>query len=249
LLTCELPFSGETVTSVAYQHCHTPFPDIGQKAAGLPNAARQILARGGQKDPAGRFQTAAELLVELDALLGTVEVSHTFDESATEKRERALAVATSRRKGRIAALAGGCAALVVGIAAIAIWHGRYHETTAIAPVTPVPAASVPLTPTPPISSATTPPAIPSSSPLVLPKAPGLFRTLKGHAKKILHVEFLPDSWHLLSSAEGNENSRIWELPGGTSTELAGNGAALSEGGRWLSVGKGFFRSDTLTAVH
>ena len=52
-------------------HCHQPVPDPRQFCPDLPDAVCRILARGLQKKPEDRHQSAGKLLAELDALLAS----------------------------------------------------------------------------------------------------------------------------------------------------------------------------------
>ena len=79
LLTGRVPFVGQSVPSLTYQHCHEPFPDPRQLVPALPGRVCRILARGSQKDPAGRYQSGEELVADLEALLASPQeplVSH-----------------------------------------------------------------------------------------------------------------------------------------------------------------------------
>ncbi len=69
LLTGKEPFAADSIPALGYQHRYEPFPDARKFVSDLPSAACRILARGTEKDPAERFQTAAELIAALDELL------------------------------------------------------------------------------------------------------------------------------------------------------------------------------------
>ena len=69
LLTGKEPFAVDSLPALGYKHCHEPFPDARKLVSDLPAAACRILARGTEKDPAQRFQTALELITALDELL------------------------------------------------------------------------------------------------------------------------------------------------------------------------------------
>ena len=69
LLTGDAPFDGESFMALGYQHTHEPLPDPRQQAPGLPEDVCRIVARGASKEPADRYQTAAEMLADLEALL------------------------------------------------------------------------------------------------------------------------------------------------------------------------------------
>jgi serine/threonine protein kinase len=69
LLTGRPPFEAPSVPAVMYQHLTQPPPNPRQFAQWLPDAVCQMLARGTQKNPAARYQSANELLADLDRLL------------------------------------------------------------------------------------------------------------------------------------------------------------------------------------
>lgn len=71
LLTSEVPFDGDNFMSLGYQHTHEPLPDARQHVPDLPDGVRRILAKGANKEPANRYQNAAELAADLEALLAS----------------------------------------------------------------------------------------------------------------------------------------------------------------------------------
>ena len=81
LLTGQVPFDAPVMLSLGYQHRHEPFPDPRAIVPDLPDAVCRILARGSQKEPAKRYQSAGELLAELEALLASPPESVMFGSS------------------------------------------------------------------------------------------------------------------------------------------------------------------------
>lgn len=69
LLTGEPPFDADNPVALGYQHTHEPLPDPRQRVPDLPNAVCRVLAKGASKDPQDRYQTAAAMLQDLEALL------------------------------------------------------------------------------------------------------------------------------------------------------------------------------------
>ncbi|HZK80025.1 MAG TPA: hypothetical protein VFC46_03140, partial [Humisphaera sp.] len=69
MLTGEIPFKATDAATMLYEHCYRPFPDAALKATGLPDGVILVLARGSEKDPADRYQSAAEMTADLTALL------------------------------------------------------------------------------------------------------------------------------------------------------------------------------------
>ncbi len=62
------PFEGETALSIAVQHLKREPEPLGELRPGLPEPLVEIVHRMLKKEPASRFQSAAELLQELRAL-------------------------------------------------------------------------------------------------------------------------------------------------------------------------------------
>jgi formylglycine-generating enzyme required for sulfatase activity len=78
LLTGRDPFSEVAPAALRHMHCHEPLPDPRQFTPKLPDAVCRILALGTHKTPQDRYQSASDLLAELDALLAASEESLTF---------------------------------------------------------------------------------------------------------------------------------------------------------------------------
>src|SRR2546430_10505450 len=55
------PFVGPTAVSIAMQHASTNPPSLRQFNPGVPPAVEQIIMRSLEKEPADRFQSAAEM--------------------------------------------------------------------------------------------------------------------------------------------------------------------------------------------
>ncbi|MBI3974619.1 MAG: tetratricopeptide repeat protein [Chloroflexi bacterium] len=72
LLTGRPPFSGPTPLATLHQHRTAPLPPL---PADVPAAVQAVVARCLAKDPAHRFQTAAELLAALSAAKADVQAA------------------------------------------------------------------------------------------------------------------------------------------------------------------------------
>ena len=68
LLTGQPPYEAPSIPALGYQHRYEPIPDPRELVPDLPEAVCRVLARGAQKAPADRYQTAAELIAALDEL-------------------------------------------------------------------------------------------------------------------------------------------------------------------------------------
>ena len=100
LLTGRSPYRGDSVATVLYQHVHEALPDPRQAVPDLPEPVCRILARGAAKAPAQRYQTPAEMLEDLDAVISETSASnpelHALAAAASgRKREKAEAKATT----------------------------------------------------------------------------------------------------------------------------------------------------------
>lgn len=69
LLTARVPFEATSIPALGYQHRYEPFPDPRELVRELPDTVCRVLARGSAKEPAHRYQTAAELAGDLEGLL------------------------------------------------------------------------------------------------------------------------------------------------------------------------------------
>jgi serine/threonine-protein kinase len=78
MCTGSRPFSGDSITEVAYKVVHTPPPPAREMNAELPPELEDILSRCLAKKPEERYQTARELAVDLEALRAGQSVSGTI---------------------------------------------------------------------------------------------------------------------------------------------------------------------------
>jgi urea transport system substrate-binding protein len=70
LLTGKSPyFQSNTVPQLMYLHCHGPVPDPRAINSAIPDACSRVVGRAMAKDPADRYQTTAEMLADLHAVL------------------------------------------------------------------------------------------------------------------------------------------------------------------------------------
>ena len=78
------PLRRRRAGALGYMHCHQPVPDPRQLSPQLPDAVCRILARGLKKKPEERYQSAAELAADLEALLALPETSLTSRNSSEQ---------------------------------------------------------------------------------------------------------------------------------------------------------------------
>ena len=67
MLTGKVPFPGDTAVTVALKHVNELPPEPAELVPGLPYALNQIVLKALAKDPALRYQTAAEFARDLRA--------------------------------------------------------------------------------------------------------------------------------------------------------------------------------------
>ena len=70
MLAGRRPFPGDSHWALIHAHTSVPAPALSSVRPGLPRAINQVVARCLEKEPARRYQTAAELAVALDRALG-----------------------------------------------------------------------------------------------------------------------------------------------------------------------------------
>lgn len=121
MVTARAPFEGDTVIEVLRQIATHEPPPLSRFARGVPDELERIVAKLLQKDPKKRYQSAHEVLTDLDRLRAP-------DSRSPEKRWWLL----PRRFGPLAAGVVVVVALV-GIGELAI-KARLPETVAIAEI-------------------------------------------------------------------------------------------------------------------
>jgi urea transport system substrate-binding protein len=73
LLTGKHPFHQvDSVPQLMYQHCHGPIPDPRADNPAVPEACSQIIGRAMAKKPEDRYQSCAEMLADLQAVVGAL---------------------------------------------------------------------------------------------------------------------------------------------------------------------------------
>jgi serine/threonine-protein kinase len=132
------PFDAEGVGELIAMHLREPAPVPSSMRAGIPPALDQIILRCLAKDPATRFQTAAELAMAIGALLGSSpelpEVSQGFVAStgatpttlSSATGASSIAPKTGTRGGAYAAIAVSLIAIAVSGTIIAM-HDRDED--------------------------------------------------------------------------------------------------------------------------
>ena len=84
LLTGRFPYQdSESIMKVMYAHCHAPPPDPRQVDPSIPQACSDVISRAMQKKPEDRYQSAQEMLVDLESILMALSGSNVVLPSQT----------------------------------------------------------------------------------------------------------------------------------------------------------------------
>ncbi len=89
LLTGQLPYRTQTVTSLIGEKLARPAPALSSQRPDLPNALDMVLQRATMPEPDGRYGSVAELVDAVHAAVATAGRMATTDEIATERPGRA----------------------------------------------------------------------------------------------------------------------------------------------------------------
>ncbi len=138
LLTGRGPYEKGSAVKVLLAHCHEPTPDPRDFVANLPEACTRIITKALAKAPAERYQSAAEMLADVEAAVRLSEGASggpmpgesnalfaALESLEGDNTEPALAPAPAaqRRRRRRSAWwshPGGRAAVILGMAALLI---------------------------------------------------------------------------------------------------------------------------------
>jgi urea transport system substrate-binding protein len=127
LLTGRYPFHiSATVPQLMYQHCHGPIPDPRADNPNVPEACARIVAKAMAKAPADRYQSAAAMLADLQAVAATLSGQAAItlpSESGLVRPLAASATAVSRTgRRRSPALVAGVALIAIIGVGLSIWR-------------------------------------------------------------------------------------------------------------------------------
>ncbi|WP_338316132.1 Stk1 family PASTA domain-containing Ser/Thr kinase, partial [Streptomyces bohaiensis] len=143
LLTGRPPFDGESAVAVAYQHV-TAEPDLpSHRAAGIASEIDDVVMVSLAKGREERYQTADEMRLDIEAVLGYAPVPGTTTQRATavghpvpaptqgggRAEQRAARSAGDDRRKRAVLVAGAVAAVVVCIVAFTSFLGGSDDDT------------------------------------------------------------------------------------------------------------------------
>jgi urea transport system substrate-binding protein len=144
LLTGRNPFhESDSVPRVMYNHCHGPIPNPCDVVSSVPPACARIVGRAMAKSPADRYQSAAEMLPDLEMIAATLSGQSLAVLPSESRLTRAATMPSAAFRGQPArsrraplfatALAG------IAVAALALflwkpWHKPAGAPVALAPV-------------------------------------------------------------------------------------------------------------------
>ena len=137
MLTGQVPFDGETSVSVALKHVNEPPRSMRDHQEGISKALDEVVMRALCKDPAKRYQTAAEMAADLRKSIshpegGFVTYPRDIDVQKQEKKARRRQRDLERRKQRRTMLI----CLGIGVALILAAGAWYLNNTANTYVVP-----------------------------------------------------------------------------------------------------------------
>jgi eukaryotic-like serine/threonine-protein kinase len=139
LLSGKRPFESDSITAEATAHVNAPVPSIAELCKGLPAELDAVFRQALAKDPARRFETAAEFVAALRAALADAAgVTRSFPPVASATPASPTVSGAPRRRdshGRWAALAALLAlgAVAGAIAAIMLTNGDNKPKAAAPP--------------------------------------------------------------------------------------------------------------------
>lgn len=130
MLTGQLPFEADNAVSVAIMQMQAPVRKPRDINATIPEGLEEITIRAMQKDPSKRYQSAAEMLRDIDEFkrnpsivfeykyFGDDEATKYFDAVSAEKRENAVEDDTKEKKSHMIPILAGVAAAFVLVSVI-----------------------------------------------------------------------------------------------------------------------------------
>ena len=92
MLTGQLPFTADSAVSVAIQQIQSKPKRPRERNPSIPEGLEQITIKAMQKDPAKRYQSAAEMLRDIDAFKRNPSVAFAYKYLSAEEEEAQLAM-------------------------------------------------------------------------------------------------------------------------------------------------------------
>ena len=222
LLTGKLPFTGGDATSVIYQHIHQPPKPPKEIDPEIPEYYQAVVLKCLQKDPANRYQTAAEMLADLEAVAAGIAPSTAYMDPRGLRVGGVLvkhgAFNAERRSGTgwlVAALV-----LVVASGGGAWWVIQNQQTKP--PDVPKPSVAVPVSPLVPSTTVVVvQPADPVPVPPAVPVQPPGRSDLE-QAKLLFQAGNFAETRRLVDlNRQAKPNDAAWTVLGGELDQAQG----------------------------
>ena len=126
MLTGSVPFDGETSVSVALKHLREAPKSMRQQQSGISKALDEVVMRALCKDPAKRYQSAAEFAGDLRKAIarphgGFVKYPKSPEQLEQERQERRRRIERDKRRLRVAVIVTVAATLLLAVAA-GLWY-------------------------------------------------------------------------------------------------------------------------------
>lgn len=130
LATGEVPFDGETPVAIAIQHLNKTLPNPLDKNPDLCPGLADCIYKLTQKDPADRYQSAAELLADLSALEENPKVRIRYANSDEPETLQTYSATSFKRKKTLAALGIWGVALAALMLIFLLYNGLCNQIRA-----------------------------------------------------------------------------------------------------------------------
>jgi urea transport system substrate-binding protein len=136
LLTGECPFQFfESVPQLMYAHCHKPIPDPRDVNPAIPEACHRITSRAMAKAPTDRYQSASELIADLEAVVASLSGRSRISLPS----DSAVAARGAPPSWRVSAAFGGVLAAALIALAVIYWR-PWQAAERVAPMASEPIA-------------------------------------------------------------------------------------------------------------
>lgn len=110
LLTGRVPFPGDSAVQVMFAHCSAPAPDPRAAVPDLPAGCAAVVRKAMAKEPAGRYQSADEMLAALRTVGGATAETVPV-EPVRGRRGRRVVLAAAAGLAAVVAVTGGVLAV------------------------------------------------------------------------------------------------------------------------------------------
>jgi Tol biopolymer transport system component/tRNA A-37 threonylcarbamoyl transferase component Bud32 len=228
MLAGKVPYMAANPMGVLMAHLSEPIPDIRERRPELPAEIQAVVEKGMAKDPADRYQSAAELAADLYLAATTGLGKQIKEDKAPPAAEAVEAPPTGARRRTWMAVAGG-AALVI-LAAGLLLSGVLPARVAVPP-TPSPSPTtqptptgLPPTATQPVEAAVpvetpTPTAAPTDTPIPTATAFGggggriLFESFRDGTGELYLMNTDGSGLVRLTNDAANDTSPVWSPDG------------------------------------